>query len=492
MSVTRKIQTQAAGKQTDGARFRVTLIQEGMGNFGTRFYYTAEAIKSAADVFEGKKGYYNHPDAMEEEILPERSVQKIFCHYENCKAVEVAGRLELQADCVIPGGEQFDAARLMLQHALEYAKKYPDKDFVGFSINAAGDADETDIDEVAESCPDACKAKLEQAKAEGIETVMVTNKILDGVSVDLVTEAGAGGKVLKMLEAAKEKKGMSKKVAQSKGKKDAGKKKAAKVTEADEGKKAEGKADGDGADAGADHPDADKDKALIKGMLDKHLGDGKHDDKDAECMKQALEAYQGMGHEGEEAEKMAAAHVKAAKAMAAKQAEADEADESEADEAEEKEADESEADEADESEADENADGDEPGPALKKKKHIPVAGEKKESNVATAEIVKLRGENAALKEKLAKIELDQHIESKLAESGLPRSSTKLLRESVGEVKSIKEFDRFLKIFVESRKDALGGEAGGGFEDVFTQPEKQINADDVEGSSISFADAAEEN
>lgn len=50
------------------------------------------------------------------------------------------------------------------------------------------------------AAPRGARDKLVQAKNEGIETVKVVKTITAAVSADMVTEAGAGGKILKIIE----------------------------------------------------------------------------------------------------------------------------------------------------------------------------------------------------------------------------------------------------------------------------------------------------
>jgi hypothetical protein len=75
-----------------GARFRVALIQEGLGNLRDGFYYTKQALESAVPAFEGKKAYADHPSRSEESDRPERSVRDIVGHYENLK-LEIKNRV---------------------------------------------------------------------------------------------------------------------------------------------------------------------------------------------------------------------------------------------------------------------------------------------------------------------------------------------------------------------------------------------------------------
>lgn len=193
---------EAAGKSASApSNFRVVLIQEGLGNFNDAFYYSRDAIESGIEIFNGLKVYADHPTSMEEEIRPERSTRDIIGHYENLSVEESDGGCAiLCADLVTVPGVDIDWARALMSHAVENAEKFPDRPFVGLSINASGDSAQTDIGKVMQSAPEGAQAKLEEAQANGIESVKVVNKINAAKSCDLVTEAGAGGKIIKLIE----------------------------------------------------------------------------------------------------------------------------------------------------------------------------------------------------------------------------------------------------------------------------------------------------
>ena len=89
-----------------------------------------------------------------------------------------------------------------MRHAVEYAKKFPDKEFVGLSINASGDSGEMSLDEFLKETkvPDSVLPKLMKAKEQGAQTIRPVTAISEAVSCDMVTEAGAGGKILDMIE----------------------------------------------------------------------------------------------------------------------------------------------------------------------------------------------------------------------------------------------------------------------------------------------------
>lgn len=186
----KEIQVTQDGRQY----FPVTIIAEGLGNLRDKNYYTAQAIKTAAPVYEGKQAYYDHPSATEDSEQPNRTINKLLGHYEDCKAVQVEGRWELQGKLyTIPGMSRADATEA-LQHAVEYKKKYPDKDFVGISINGDGEGETLDYEEFIKkySPPAPCMAKLKQIEGSTINAI---TRFTDAFSADVVTAPGAGGKI---------------------------------------------------------------------------------------------------------------------------------------------------------------------------------------------------------------------------------------------------------------------------------------------------------
>lgn len=186
-----------------GLVFKSVLLQEGLGNLTDCYYYTKEALQSAVPLFEGKKIYANHPDKMQEQIRPERDVRDILGHFENVQLEsDKDGRASLVADLVILPEESFDWARGLMKHSVSYAQKFPDKEFVGLSINASGDSEETKLDDYVSSneIPESCLMKIQQAKEKGIETIKPVTVMESAISCDLVTEAGAGGAILKLME----------------------------------------------------------------------------------------------------------------------------------------------------------------------------------------------------------------------------------------------------------------------------------------------------
>lgn len=187
------------------SRFRVALITEGLGNFKDAYYYPRESLEKALPIFEGKKIYADHPTSTEEETRPERSVKDIVGHFEKLAIEETQdGRAQLVADAVVLQDKPYEWARALMRHSVEYAKQFPDKDFVGLSINASGDSEEREIDLVESIAPNGALDKLKKAKEKGLSQVRYVTSITDAVSCDLVTEAGAGGRIISMLESSKE------------------------------------------------------------------------------------------------------------------------------------------------------------------------------------------------------------------------------------------------------------------------------------------------
>lgn len=183
-------------------RYKVVLLEEGMGNFGASCYYSREALQSAIPIFEGRKIYADHPAESEAEERPERSVRDILGHFENIHVQESkAGQAWLCGDVVVMGGESYQWARELMEHAVQYAKKFPDKEFVGLSINASGDSEAMPIDDVIRrGVPEGAMPKIQEAKDAGITQLTYVKLFKEAVSCDLVTEAGAGGKILDLIE----------------------------------------------------------------------------------------------------------------------------------------------------------------------------------------------------------------------------------------------------------------------------------------------------
>ena len=319
----------------------------------------------------------------------------------------------------------FEWARALVRHSLDYSKKYDGQDFIGLSINASGDAKQMEMEKFINEgeVPAEAKPKLMKALEEGITTVRVVDQIADAVSTDLVTEAGARGRVLELLESERNAT-MAKKMkqAEDEAKKSEAemKQEEAKQVEGEEAKQAEEPAGQE------DHEDVEKDKALILDMIKKHMG------KDAEGMEaeaeeaacEAYKAHREMGKKHEEAGLHAAEAMKLAKHMAMKQAEVAESEGEEKEEEEVKESEEVEAEEAKHSES----------------------------------TVKLTARIAFLERKLKGYELSAALDKKLQESKLGRAETDKLRALIGEPKSEAHIAETIKVFKEAFSMAGGSES----------------------------------
>jgi hypothetical protein len=452
------------------SRFRVVLIQEGLGNFGDCHFYSRQALDQAvqAKIFEGAKCFANHPTAIEEQVQPERSVRDIIGHFENIAlSIGSDGRAQIVGDLVILPGDAFDWVRALFITALDYAKKYPGQDLVGLSINASGDADEVGLNELLSDneLPESVKPKLADAATQGVTSVKLVSQLTSAVSCDLVTEAGAGGKIAQMLE---QERARMKIFKTKEAKKEA------------EGESTEGKKEG-GAQPGAapaqagaedpesdpDHADADQDDELIRQELLKYLGDG-HDDETVETFKQAIGAGKELGMDDKEAMQAAGNAMKLSKHMASKAAPAPAA-----------------AGDAPTKPAPGATTTPTEAEAEEKKEAGDPTTASSEAKKETAKAIKLAAENAKLKETIKGYELngcEGLIEKKLRESKISRHATKLFRESAGAIKSETDFEEKFKIFKEAYS-ARGGEADL-LENFIVTPERQTHLRESGGLDLS--------
>ncbi len=464
--------------EAPGRRFRTVLLQEGMGNLEDCYYYTREAIESCPPLFEGKKYFIDHPDAMEEKTRPERSVRDIAGWFENLQVEDAPdGRALLVGDTVLLESPDVESIRALMLESIAYSQSHAGKDLVGLSINAGGDFDTIALEQFirTENIPEGCQAKLAEATQKGISMIRPVRKMTSATSCDLVTEAGAGGRISQLLE---RKRGTMAKKVDSKIKES--EKKEAETKEAKEDGSAgtpgkDGSADKKGGGS-EDHPDAEKDKELIMSMLQKHCGDGFTEEDHA----MAREAYQNAleAHGGDEKEAMETAGrtMKMAKHMQSKQPKPEPAG----------------------PQSDAPTQESEIGFAPHKTADDPKAGltphnQQVEAAKVTesakpdlsSQVVKLTGENAALKAKIEEIELGQFIDTKLKESKLPSSATKKFRECIKGLKTQKEVTEKLSVFQEGWMGGSGESGDGGF---FINPEKGAGASAA--GKMSFADCKE--
>lgn len=183
-------------KQAEDGRTFVPciIIRQGMGNLKDKNYYTKDAIVSGVPVYEGKQAYFDHPTPTQDSEQPGRSVRDLMGHYEDCEAVLGSGGLmELRAK-FFP--EPTESIMAKVRHAVDYQKKYPNKDYVGISINGDGEGESMDYEEFIKRVNPSAEEMLKIKQVEGQDVNLIT-KLTDAFSADFVTAAGAGGRVLK-------------------------------------------------------------------------------------------------------------------------------------------------------------------------------------------------------------------------------------------------------------------------------------------------------
>ncbi len=164
----------------------VCIIREGPGNLHDRHWYTREAIQTGPTVFEGKPAFANHPSRIDEQSQPERRIEDILGYYRDVHVEEGAdGRAMLCGTLSLlpPESDLLKHTHALLRKAGAYAESYPGSVLAGISINADGE-DAT-------------------AEINGEKWNAVT-KFTSAMSADLVTFPAAGGRLLGMLEAARE------------------------------------------------------------------------------------------------------------------------------------------------------------------------------------------------------------------------------------------------------------------------------------------------
>lgn len=458
-----------------GSKFQVILIQEGMGNLRDCFYYTKQSLESATALFEGKKCFVDHPSSIDEASRPERSTRDILGHFENVQYQEADdGRGMLVADLITLIDPSFTWAQTLLSNSIDYASKFPDSEFVGLSINASGEASEVQLTEfmTENDVPASVIPKLQKAQEEGISVIRIVNQLKDAVSCDLVTEAGAGGKILQMIEQEKRPMGFPNKKEMEKKEGKEMEKESGMEKEANESKEAEDPATGD-------HADADQDMALFKKMIQQYLGDDQGDNQEAmEMAKHAYEHHAEGGMEHEAAYEAAGKHLQTAMAVGKKMSQKQAAPtESEASEKEANENKESEA--GDDDDQAPSAPGATPPAAPGAQGPIPPKKKVEIERHYEAKIMKANAEIARLRESLKKYELNEYLDKKLSESKKPGQVTKKFREALGTPKSKEHIDSHLKTFIHAYE--AGSEGSDDFGYAFMEKTQLKQSDKAAGS-----------
>lgn len=124
-----------AGDAAGGLRkYNVVIITAGPGNPADKHIYSQACINGSAPAFEGAQCYLNHPDAIEEQTLPERSVKDLCGYFSN---VHPEGNA-LVAVLTLVNGPIGDLAASLIDASLTYSQEHPGQNLAGISINADG------------------------------------------------------------------------------------------------------------------------------------------------------------------------------------------------------------------------------------------------------------------------------------------------------------------------------------------------------------------
>ncbi len=172
----------------------VILITEGLGNLRDKNYYTADAVTTAARVFDRKQFYVDHPSSIDEESRPERSVRDLAGWFSNCRvgAYEDPDTGEKLTACYatlnFAESEPGQLAMDQVKSALRFQQQNPgSKDvYCGISINAGGLSEPGTI----------------ELGGQDVD-VNVVHEIEDAFSADIVTKPARGGRFLSMSESEK-------------------------------------------------------------------------------------------------------------------------------------------------------------------------------------------------------------------------------------------------------------------------------------------------
>src|SRR6266576_3258213 len=161
--------------------FLCTIIEEGLGNSKDKNFYSAQALQSGTKVFNGAKAYADHPDAITEKTLPERSMKDLVGWYSDCFVDKNpdTGKTRLRGKLHF-----FQDAKWLTDKIDTILTDPTAKGLFGISINAVG--------------------KTRQASMGG-EEVNYVEEFQRVDSADVVTEPAARGKFDKMLESRRSK-----------------------------------------------------------------------------------------------------------------------------------------------------------------------------------------------------------------------------------------------------------------------------------------------
>ena len=169
--------------------FDCIIITEGLGNKRDKHFYLRETIKQAvADkIFEGEQCYADHPSKIDDQTRPERSIRDLAGYFMESTYLEVPdkinpGQMLGAYGAKLKISEGADWVVGLIKESIEFNKRFPNKSFVGISINADGDT-------------------VPHSRGNLGEVNDVT-KITGAFSADIVTKPARQGGFLKLVEGA--------------------------------------------------------------------------------------------------------------------------------------------------------------------------------------------------------------------------------------------------------------------------------------------------
>ena len=163
----------------------VIIIRAGPGNPADAHFYTKACLEDsiARGIWDGVPCHVDHPTDSEDKEIPERSVESMAGYFTDAKLVTVTDDATHERVCAVSATFRPESGHEMvlrkLRTAAQYSQEHPNRSYIGFSINATGSGEPDTID--------------------GREYDRV-DQITGVTSVDIVTRAGAGGKLLTFKE----------------------------------------------------------------------------------------------------------------------------------------------------------------------------------------------------------------------------------------------------------------------------------------------------
>jgi len=170
---------------------KCVLISEGKGNEVDKNYYSAEAVNSGAQVFNGAQCYINHPTESEQEERPEGDIWKLAGFWKDTRATQVDDKKTGNKVGAVEGvlycdkSEAGAAALAKAEAAIKYREYFPNTDevYAGMSINYNGIPKGT-------------------VEIDGEEWTNIAEFVRGG-SIDVVTKPARGGAFVALEESVK-------------------------------------------------------------------------------------------------------------------------------------------------------------------------------------------------------------------------------------------------------------------------------------------------